>query len=177
MASQIDGNQSTIKSDLDRVWDILEKHSIGMLTTKYGGELRARPLDARPDRARGEVFFLTDVHGHKINEISVKPDVCFTVTVPGENIYLSITAHAFVTRDNERSATIWKSADDLWWKGGPCDPDIRLLTLEPLTAELWDGPSSKLVAAYEFAKAKITGEKPMLGENRKTVFEFRPSTH
>ena len=27
--------------------------------------------------------------------------------------------------------------------------------------------SSSLVAAYEFAKARITGEKPFLGENRK----------
>jgi hypothetical protein len=42
-----------------------------------------------------------------------------------------------------------------------------LLTIEPITAELWDGPSSKLVAVYEFAKARMTGEKPFLGENRK----------
>jgi hypothetical protein len=37
----------------------------------------------------------------------------------------------------------------------------------PATAELWDGPASSAVAAYEFAKARLTGEKPKLGENRK----------
>jgi hypothetical protein len=42
-----------------------------------------------------------------------------------------------------------------------------VLKIEPLTAELWDGPSSSLVAAYEFARARMTGEKPLLGENRK----------
>jgi hypothetical protein len=36
-----------------------------------------------------------------------------------------------------------------------------------LTAELWDGPASKAVAALEFLKARITGEPPNLGENRK----------
>jgi len=44
-----------------RVWDILDKTSIGMLTTRFGGGLRARPLDARPDREVGAIFFITDV--------------------------------------------------------------------------------------------------------------------
>ena len=55
----------------------------------------------------------------------------------------------------------------MWWKGGPDDPNAGVLRIEPVTAELWDGPSNSLVAAYEFAKARITGEKPLLGENRK----------
>jgi hypothetical protein len=32
--------------------------------------------------------------------------------------------------------------------------------VHPLTAELWDGPSSKAVAAFEFVKAQLTGKKP-----------------
>src|SRR4051812_3259343 len=144
------------QADLDRVWDILEKHSIGMLTTKYGAELRARPLDARPDRGQNKIFFLTDVRGRKDDEISAKPDVCFTVTVPQDNIYLSITALAFVSGDNEKANHIWKKADEVWWQYGPDAMNVRVLTLEPLTAELWDGPSSKLVAAYEFANARLT---------------------
>jgi hypothetical protein len=49
---------------------------------------------------------------------------------------------------------------------------VRVLTIAPVMAELWDGPSSSLVAAYEFAKARMTGEKPMLGENRKKTVEM-----
>ena len=167
------------QADFDRVWDILEKHSVGMLTTKYGGELRARPLDARPDRNENMIFFLTDVRGRKDDEISAKPDVCFTVTVPQDNIYLSITARAFISRDTAVAKRIWKKSDEVWWQGGAEDMNIRVLTLEPLTAELWDGPSSKLVAAYEFAKARLTGEPPFVGEKRKKVVEIRPpsSTH
>ena len=41
-----------------------------------------------------------------------------------------------------------------------------------MTAELWDGPSSKPVAVYEFAKARLTGEKPILGENRKVTVKM-----
>ena len=38
---------------IDRVWDIIERVGVGMLTTRFAGGLRARPLEARPDRAAG----------------------------------------------------------------------------------------------------------------------------
>jgi general stress protein 26 len=154
-------------NDIARVWDILEKNSIGMLTTQFAGGLRARPLDARPDREAGAIFFVTDAHNHKDGEIAARSNVCFVVTIPGDNVYLSITGRASVRRDPAKAAEIWKKTDDVWWKGGPDDPNARVLTIEPHTAELWDGPSNSLAAAYEFAKARITGEKPILGENRK----------
>jgi hypothetical protein len=37
---------------------------------------------------------------------------------------------------------------------------------------LWDGPSSKAVAVFEFAKARLTGEKPNIGENRKVTIRM-----
>ena len=154
------------QNDINRVWDILDGHGIGMLTTQFSGGLRARPLDARPDRDAGAIFFVTDVRGHKDDEIAARSDVCFVVTVPKDNVYLSITGRAAVTRDPEKVRQIWKKLDEMWWSGSD-DPNARLLTIEPITAELWDGPSNKLVAVYEFAKAKMTGEKPFLGENRK----------
>jgi len=69
-------------------------------------------------------------------------------------------------RDTARAAEIWKSTDQVWWPGGPDDPALRVLRVEPKTAELRDEPSSLAVAAFEFAKAKVTRAKPNLGENR-----------
>ena len=127
--------------DVARVWDILEKTGAGMLTTQFSGGLRARPLEARPDREAGAIFFVTDVRGHKDDEIAARPEVCFVVIDPKDKAYLSITGRASISRDGARAAAIWKKTDDAWWKGGPHDPNVRVLTLEPVTAELWDGPS------------------------------------
>ncbi len=66
------------QNDIARVWDILESNSIGMLTTQFSGGLRARPLDARPDREAGAIFFVTDVRGHKDDEIAARPDVALS---------------------------------------------------------------------------------------------------
>ena len=94
------------RNDIDRVWDIIEKNSIGMLTTLFAGGLRARPVDARPDRAAGAIYFVTDVRGHKDDEIAAKPDVCFVVVVPKDNVYLSITGRATVTRNPAKARAI-----------------------------------------------------------------------
>lgn len=44
-----------------------------------------------------------------------------------------------------------------------------MLTFHPATAELWDGPASTAVVALELARARLTGGKPHLGENRKVT--------
>lgn len=39
-------------------------------------------------------------------------------------------------------------------------------------AEMWDGPASSVVAAFEFAKARVTGTKPNLGQKRKVTVQM-----
>ncbi len=112
--------------DIDRVWDIVEKVSVGMLTTQFAGGLRSRPVEPRPDRDAGAIFFVTDVRGLKDNEIERSPDVCFVVICAPDNVYLSITGTAAVTRDPAMARKIWKKTDDLWWSG-PDDPNVRVL--------------------------------------------------
>jgi general stress protein 26 len=155
------------QEDLGRVWDIVAKAGVGMLTTRFSGGLRARPVEPRLDRERGVIRFVTDVRGLKDDEIEKSPDVGLVVISAADKAYLSITGHAVVTRDRAAAEKIWHSTDDVWWPGGPDDPNVRVIVLTPTLAELWDGPASSMVAAFEMAKAKVTGQKPNLGEKRK----------
>ena len=63
------------KGHLDRVWEVIQRVSICMLTTRGTEGLRARPLEARPDRASGVIWFLTDLLSAKGDEIAVEHDV------------------------------------------------------------------------------------------------------
>jgi general stress protein 26 len=171
------GGDMTGSDKHDRVWDIIETVGVCMLTTQFAGGagqdsgLRARPVEARPDRAAGLIFVVTDVRSGKEHEIEAEQDVGLVFIDPKAKAYLSITARAEVLNDHAKAAAIWKSTDNMWWDG-PDDPNVRVLRVTPVTAELWDGPASKAVAIYEFAKAKITGEKPNLGENRKVTVKM-----
>ena len=158
---------------LDRVWDIVEKAGVGMLTTRFAGGLRARPLEPRPDLRAGVIWFLTDVRSAKDHEIEADHEVCFVVIDPKDKAYLSITGRAEVLKDSTKAAEIWKSSDQVWWPDGPEDVNLRVLRVEPQRAELWDGPASSAVAIFELVKARLTGEKPNLGENRKVTIEIR----
>ncbi len=160
-----------MSNDIDRVWDIVEKVGVCMLTTQFAGGLRARPVEARPDRDAGLIFFVTDIRSTKEDEIEVAPDVGLAFVDTGAKAYLSITGRASVLRDAETTKRFWRKTDEEWWPG-PDDPNVCLLRIAPLTAELWDGPASAVVTAFEFAKAKLTGEQPNLGENRKVTVKM-----
>jgi general stress protein 26 len=156
---------------LDRIWQIIERVGVCMLTTQSPAGLRARPVEPRPDRNAGVIWFVTDLHSGKEHEIEAEHDVGLVFIDAGAKAYLSITARATVLRDHAKAAAIWKSSDDIWWHG-PDDPNVCVLRITPVTAELWDGPASNAVAVFEFAKAKLTGKKPNLGENRKITIQM-----
>jgi general stress protein 26 len=163
-----DSGQKQQQASVDRVWEIVQKVGVAMLATRFSGGLRARPLEARPERNAGVIWFVTDRDSAKEHEVETEHDVCLVFIDAADKAYLSITARAAVWRDPDKAREIWTSTDDTWWDG-PDDPDVCLLRVRPITAELWDGPASRIVTAYEFVKARITGGKPYLGENRKVT--------
>jgi general stress protein 26 len=160
------------QSHLEHVWQVIDRVGVCMLTTHFAGGFRARPVEPRLDRVAGLIWVVTDLRSEKEHEIETEHDVGLTCVGTKENAYLSITAHAEVRRDHAKAAEIWRYTDNLWWKG-PDDPNVCVLRITPLTAELWDGPASKAVAAFEFVKAQLTGGKPSLGENRKVTVDLR----
>ena len=88
-----------------------------MLTTRSAGGLRAWPLEGRPDRDAGIIWFVTDLRSGKEQEIESEHDVGLVFVNAKANAYLSITARAEVTRDDAKAAEIWKTTDKMWWKG------------------------------------------------------------
>lgn len=162
-------------SSTDRIWNVIEKVGVCMLTTKTSnGELKSRPVEARSNRNKGCIYVVTDVCSAKEHEIERDPHLGLTFTDQRTNVYLAIAACGTVSSDPATIKKYWQMADSVWWKG-PSDPNVCVLCVELISASLWDGPSSKTVELFEFIKAKVTGSEPNLGENRKTDISFAPS--
>jgi general stress protein 26 len=158
-------------SPTDRAWEIIEKVGVCMLTTRTSkGELRSRPVEARPSRDESCLYVVTDIRSAKEYEIERDPHIGLTFTDQQTNAYLAIAALGAITTNRAQVKHWWRSTDSLWWKG-PDDPNVCVLQVELTSGSMWDGPSSKAVELFEFIKAKLTGEMPNLGENRKTDIE------
>ena len=154
-----------------RLWKFIGEAKACMLVTRFREGLRARPMEPRPDPEAEVIWFLTDVRGLKDDEIAADPHTCLIFMAHKEKAYLSITGRASVSRDPGRAKALWNAEQAVWWSG-PDDPNLRVLRVDPERAEMWDGPASSAVASLEFAKARLTGTKPNLGEKRKFTVDM-----
>jgi general stress protein 26 len=157
------------QNHIERILALIEKIGVCMLTTQSADSLHARPVEARAssaDKAAGLIYVVTDVRSTKTDEIAARPAVVLTFVDQRENAYLSITGRAQVLRDVAKTRELWRKTDELWWPGYD-DPNVCLLLIDAMTAELWDGPASKAVFVWEFLKATVVGAEPALGQNRK----------
>lgn len=150
---------------VDRIWELAKSIDFCMFVTWDGKRQRARPLSSRVDRDAGRIYFLTDVSGQKDDQIERFPKVTLAYADIRANDYVSITGDAIVSDDRAKIAELWSAADKAWWDG-PDDPAIRLITVDPEDAELWNG-ANRLVAGAKLLTAAVTGAKVDFGDNVK----------
>lgn len=147
----------------DRVWELMQKIDFCMFVTWDGEQQRARPLSARVDRDEHAIYFLVDKDGEKNGQIEQYPNVSLAFSDIGAMKFVTVAGTAAITNDREKIHELWSDFDKAWWDSEN-DPDIRLLTVTPEDAELWDSPG-KLVATAKMLAAAVTGAKPQVGDH------------
>mgnify|MGYP001069756558 CR=1 FL=1 len=101
--------------------------------------------------------------GSKNWQVERHPEVSLGYADTGASNYVAISGHASLSNDRARIADLWSPFARAWWDSAD-DPDIRLLTVTPERAELWDGPNVVVAAAVMLTSA-ITSGKPAMGEH------------
>lgn len=152
-------------NEVERVWDLMEKISICMLTTWDGNNLHSRPMDARSRRAENAVYFLTDARHHKDEEIARYPKLALAFADTGSQKYASVSGTAVVSNDRALIRELWEPTAKAWWDTAD-NPSIRVLKVTPTEAQYWDGPGT-VVSMVKMMMAAATGTRPDLGDNRK----------
>ncbi len=158
--------QQTDKSPaeiIDRVWELAEDIDFCMFITWDGDRQQARPLSARVRRDEHAIHFLVSANGHKNAQIARFPVVNLSFADIKGMDFVSISGTASLSEDRAKIAELWSAFDKAWWDDAN-DPDIRLLTVRPERAELWDSPG-RLVAFTAMLTAAVTGSKPEFGDN------------
>lgn len=165
--SHKDRTDLTAEEARDRAWELADKINICMFVTWDGERQRARPLAANVMRDEHAFYFLTDVNGLKDDQIEQFPIVTMAFADTSAYKFVSITGEAMVTNDRAKIAELWTPDNKAFWDSKE-DPDIRLITVKPDDAEVWDSPG-KIVSTVKMLTAAVTGAKMELGNNRKVT--------
>jgi len=160
----------------DKVWELIRDIEVAtMVTLDEQGHMRGRPMRAVELREfDGTLWFFTAGASPKADEIRQDERVLLAYAEPSDQNYVSISGTAQIIRDVAKQKAMWSEPLRTWFPGGPEDPNAALLKVEVEGAEYWDAPSSTLLHAYGYVKARITGEPPKAGENDKVSFK-RPA--
>ena len=162
---------SSSNEDRAKVWDLVKDMKIAMMVTRATqGTMHSRPMASVQKDFDGTLWFMTRESSPKIDEIEKSPDVLLAYSHAPAQHYVSITGRARIVRDKAKIKELWSEADRVWFPKGPDDPEIALLAVDVDQAEYWDAPSSAMIVAYGYAKARLSGESPDLGENKVVKF-------
>lgn len=147
--------------------ELLGEFGVAMLVTRtVDGSLRARPMALAEVEPNGTLWFATDRHSGKVDEL--EQDTHVAVTMQSNTKFVSLSGTAGVVDDRAKLSRLWKTEWKVWFTGGKDDPNIVLLKVDGSAGEYWDNSgASGMKYLIEAGKALLTGERPAVGDDPK----------
>lgn len=151
------------KNAKSEFWDAMEDISGGMLGMKDGALIPMNP-QVRDDAKDGKVYFITAVGNALYEADAIEPaEARFVVADRSEGIWADIEGTLIAEVNEELVDEFLGPFASAWFEEGREDPDVRLLSFTPRTAEATLTDDNSVKFFYEMAKANLTGKTPKLG--------------
>ena len=148
-----------------KVRELIAGAKFGMLGTYDAhGNAHSRPMVAVSQEEGDELWFFTRAESRKVDEIARDPRVLVDYADPDAQNYVSVVGRAEVVVDRAKIEALWEEPLRTWFPDGTDDPEARLLKVTAESVEYWDSPSSAMVHAWGYVKARATGEPPSPGD-------------
>lgn len=155
------------QEDNKKIGELIKDIRIATLSSiEADGDIHSRPMGTMDYEFDGNLWFFTQKDSVKVDEIQARHRVAVAYADSHKNSYVCLTGDGELVLDKEKMKELWTPFLKAWFPEGLDDPQLALLKIKIDRAEYWDGPSSKLVQLYTFAKAALTGgDKGDTGEH------------
>jgi general stress protein 26 len=168
-----DHSTSTEKK-LDDLYDLIDGIEVAMFTTRRSdGHLVTRPMQVQERTAGTDLWFVTDLETHKLDELAHDPHVNLGFYNNKSREWVSVSGTAIITQDRDLVRGLYKPDWKAWFpkiddtrNGGPDDPRIALILVEAHSAIYMKTNKPRPVILFEVVKAMVTGQAPKVGEER-----------
>lgn len=152
----------------DRFWNRLRDINAGMLG--LGSDLRLVPMSHYPDPEANRLWFITAKGTDLAQHLTAEGQSALHVVADsGEGLFARIEGRLALSGDDAKLDELWNAVAASWFEGGRQDSDVQLLRLDLDRAEIWI-TGGNVGFLFQIARAKITGEKPDLGEHVTLTF-------
>ncbi len=159
---------TTQEDSRDTLWSMIKDARVAMLTSLDDGRLRSRPMVACQDNFDDAcLWFFTRADSPKAEQIEQQHEVNVAYANTDDNTYVSLCGTARLSRDRAQIDAHWSEMVKTWFPDGKDDPQLALLRVDVSQAEYWDGPSSGMVVAFDYLKARLGGDRPDMGQQHK----------
>ena len=143
----------------DKLRELLSDFNSAMLVTRTAaGELRSRPMAVADVEPSGCLWFVTERHSGKLEEIAHDDHV--NVAMQSKWKFVSISGRAVAVDDARKVAKVWNEAWRVWFPGGKDDPSLVLLKVQGDAGEYWDNSGVSGIKYLIAGKAHLSGTKP-----------------
>ena len=159
---------------LDDLYELIDGIDIAMMTTRRpDGQLVSRPMDTQARREHADLWFVTDIEAHKLDEIAHDPHVNIAYYRDRTREWVSVSGRAVITQDRTLIHGLYKADWKIWFpdeggarNGGPDDPRLALIlvTAESVVYSKKDRPAP--VQLFSMVKAMVTGSAPKVSDVR-----------
>ena len=149
---------------VEKVVEIMRSDRFCMLTSVGDqGRLQSHPMTPQEVTEDGDVWFFIDSGSDQAGYIRAEKRV--NLAFSDGSTWLSVAGHGDVRQDRAKIDELWNPVVEAWFPDGKDSPGVALLFVESDTAEYWDTPGGRVASAIAFAKSKITGDRPDVGDS------------
>lgn len=160
---------------LDELYELIDKIETAMFTTRRpDGRLVSRPMATQKRDPLADLWFVTDIESHKLDELQGDPHVNLAYFDTDSYEWVSVSGTARISTDRAKIRELYQPDWRAWFgkidetrDGGPDDPRLALVLVDADSVVYMRREKSKPMVLFELAKGMVTGSQPDIGETHR----------
>lgn len=165
---------TTAQKKLEELDKLIEGIETAMFTTRrHDGHLVSRPMATQPRIKDADLWFVTNVETHKLEELALDPHVCCSYFNNMTREWVSVSGVAHISRERKRIRDLYQPDWKIWFgdeggarDGGPDDPRIVLVFVDADSVVYMKNDKPRPLILWEILKGIVTGAPAEIGEVR-----------
>lgn len=165
---------ATTDKNLRDLYTLIDGIETAMFTTRRpDGHLVSRPMATQTQAEGTDLWFVTDVESHKLDELETDPHVNLAYFRDRTKEWVSVSGIGLVSQDRKAIRELYRPDWKVWFgdeggarDGGPDDPRLALILVDVQSVTYLKQDKPRPVVLFELVKGFVTGKRPDLGEVR-----------